>query len=1423
MSRRSTASSVEDSRSTPTISSVIAGLHSTRPNKVYNALVLVRTHFLKEKDGVAKLRQHGGLELIIDILRQHEDRVLDVALSILGNCCLEKETRVKVQRLHGIPVLAEILLKTKKSHSIRNRACRTLANLSTDPQCCCAIHQVETLVATIATSLVTMGDDHECQQTYIRALRLFADTPGHHKAVLEASGLKCVCDVFKSTSKAVLTAALKTAAHLTEECTDECIRQLLLSDAPAQLVTLTSDPETAIHQLAWSRLLAFSKHEPLRLALGSAGAVALLVARVRRDCDWSSSHRLTVVNALCHYCQEAVNRIRVRDDGGLEMMLTLLGRTDYSLIHNRLISALVCFLYDETSIETLLQNGLVAVLVGHLRRCAHISESTADTGLGLSDDECADLILPNPDPEEEPTQQDWLTGGNPDGQATELTSRDDDVIESVSRCEINYKGDDEGAEDMVECDNSESEVEAAFSDISSCAASVGMLDPLDGVRAGYNVDTSDQMVNINAHCSESSTSHAASDQAMVSAQDVAKPSMDVVASEGSDAGLSCAMSAASPVRSQTKEGSVQDESEEETIPGPRYSIDSPTYKAVTSWRTETPYSGPRNIMESIEYYGSASPGGLYGYYSPPRWSPYSPMSTTSYPSPVVSPESSPQRADSPSALDIPFLSTYPTTFSGGTSPVHGTTSQLDWSPDGGMVQQAATPADFLEWSPVQQSSEHAAGSDTVAESEAAGVTDSTATVELVRRHSSSDVFRLAQSCSAQSPNDDETRRVDDSLLTCPHDRNEESRRSNAVDVPCSLPAADAACTVDDKPDVDGAISAVSGSRGAAVKSTGQRKRSFAPDTISKIRKIVDASAPNSLVDIGDLMTRGRGDTEPTPPDAYDRHRQPGKVTEHNILILLSRVSYMTDPSAYLLGGDALRGLLQYASVACLPLSRGARILQRVTRNPHCFEPIIRALIPSHIDRILGRKQPVERERRQPVVGDVGNVAKQLFQAECSPVQCLGWEAGEAPPNVGTDSSKKYIAMDADVSSQIPVASAVSERNTGGMNSKSGDVKNKCAQTSRCLELTETVRGGDTVTEGDTVTGSDGRDVSNDTTELKRCLLTNLSLLSESRYGRGVISHILLTGCSLDKLKIAISLPFLCRSRELRRKMLLEFRGLSLLLRSLADPTTAVFPATVHSLSYLTVSLGLRVHRRHQQQGWSQQTSDDATSRSPADVTFVMDDGSHVPGWRDRLALKSSVFAAMLEGHYSESGQSHVRIPHVSSRAFRVLVDCLQTDGDREEGANLAEVLARVSPDAGGSGETAGGSDVDPMHTDADVPARPHPVGYEKTATSGDHRTDMDTLLDVLILSNQYLLPGLQHQVSLLLCRRYVTRDSVERVLRLALLHNSAWLAQQCVRYALAYAMSRWERVTTMRSLLGPADMSDTIAVVRDVLISAISG
>ena len=870
-----------------------------------------------------------------------------------------------------------------------------------------------------------------------------------------------------------------------------------------------SHSDTCIRDLASSRLLAFSKHESLRPALGSAGAVGVLIGRVREDFNVTSSHRLAVVNALCHYCQEAVNRVRMRDGKGLELMLMLLGEPDYSLIHNRLISALVCFLYDENSIEILLQNGVVGVLVEHLRRCAHIVNRSASSGLGLSDEEYTDLVPPgDAGITERDSKQDgiWFTTECPSEDIREVMKVEDggSVVESLSRCDTNC-ADGDGEEYELCLEEVESEVEAAFSEASfsdigspCCTVNASEMEIVEAVGSDTTVDANNQCEII--RIDSDSTIEDASGMVYAASEkdfDVAKISLAVCASDDNEVGLACAMAVASTSGNDACQGGSQDEVERDTNHETRYSIDSPTYKAVASWRTETPYDGPRNIMESIEYYGSASPGGLYGYYSPPRWSPYSPMSTTSYPSPVQSPGSSPRQSDSPSAFtDAPFLSM---TYSGGTSPVHGSSSHLDWLSEGEIVQQAATQSDRLEWSPVQHPSGIASGCDDPSESDDVAVVQSNQCDGSVDAAFDFGLSFSALSGEGTTTGDGEHQGDAQSLgCSCPHEHSKGSRRS--VDkFPCDLFAADAVCNIEDRPEGDGTSS-------AASKPSAQRKRSLAPDTISKIRKIVNASTPSSLVDITDIITRGKSDVTPTPPDTYDRHRQPGKVTEHNILILLSRVSYMTDPSSHLLTGDALRGLLEYASTASQPLSRGARILQRVTRNPHCFEPIIRALIPSHIDRILGLEFPVASERRcTSTAGDVGSVAKQLFLPD---------KSGKAS-DARTVSSEKNIDTDIDIASpRIPLAAEVSERNAGNLDCKLVRSKTKHAESSPCLPP---------------VTSDDSRDVSNDTTELKRCLLTNLSLLSESRYGRGVISHILLTGCAFDKLKIAISLPFLCRS------------------------------------------------------------------------------------------------------------------------------------------------------------------------------------------------------------------------------------------------------------------------------------------------------
>lgn len=65
----------------------------------WRALVAIRTQHIKgDKAGIARFRRQGGLRPLLNLLGQPQcsRKTLDLALSILANCCTELETCVEV-------------------------------------------------------------------------------------------------------------------------------------------------------------------------------------------------------------------------------------------------------------------------------------------------------------------------------------------------------------------------------------------------------------------------------------------------------------------------------------------------------------------------------------------------------------------------------------------------------------------------------------------------------------------------------------------------------------------------------------------------------------------------------------------------------------------------------------------------------------------------------------------------------------------------------------------------------------------------------------------------------------------------------------------------------------------------------------------------------------------------------------------------------------------------------------------------------------------------------------------------------------------------------------------------------------------------------------------------------------------------------
>ena len=124
--------------------------------------------------------------------------------------------------------------------------------------------------------------------------------------------------------------------------------------------------ETTLSPDALLILLDLSEQHNFRPSFGNAGGITLLKTLLENP---KFSAKEKVISALCLCCKEAVNRVKLREEGILKHFIEILKDDLYMALHLRVVSALVCFLYDETSFDVLLENGLVPVLVMHLRKC----------------------------------------------------------------------------------------------------------------------------------------------------------------------------------------------------------------------------------------------------------------------------------------------------------------------------------------------------------------------------------------------------------------------------------------------------------------------------------------------------------------------------------------------------------------------------------------------------------------------------------------------------------------------------------------------------------------------------------------------------------------------------------------------------------------------------------------------------------------------------------------------------------------------------------------------------------------------------------------------------------------------------------------------------------------------------------------------
>lgn len=78
--------------------SITTALENVAANKgrICGSLHYIRSNYTNKIEGINELRDHGGMKILIECLKQVNPKVLSLTLSILGNCSMDEGCRNQV-------------------------------------------------------------------------------------------------------------------------------------------------------------------------------------------------------------------------------------------------------------------------------------------------------------------------------------------------------------------------------------------------------------------------------------------------------------------------------------------------------------------------------------------------------------------------------------------------------------------------------------------------------------------------------------------------------------------------------------------------------------------------------------------------------------------------------------------------------------------------------------------------------------------------------------------------------------------------------------------------------------------------------------------------------------------------------------------------------------------------------------------------------------------------------------------------------------------------------------------------------------------------------------------------------------------------------------------------------------------------------
>lgn len=285
------------------VKSTLDGLKSSSSSRVLETLLKIRSKITNSDDGIKLFRECGGLDYLLPHLRKPNERILDVTLSILGNCCLEEESSLTVGKLNSFGPLVAIL-KTVSRDSIVGRACRAIGNLSQRISNAEGLHNHGAVAALISlienrdknTSYPTLTmavralrqlwmvndkRDEMLAQNCVRVIAILMTTECEAAGIIKSSSNPTgkESDGFRKSQEELITGILKCLGYFTTYTNVLCSEQIQGDGRGYQcLVALTKTYES----LALKCLMNLCYLSTCRPLLGIAGVVECVVGILQK-------------------------------------------------------------------------------------------------------------------------------------------------------------------------------------------------------------------------------------------------------------------------------------------------------------------------------------------------------------------------------------------------------------------------------------------------------------------------------------------------------------------------------------------------------------------------------------------------------------------------------------------------------------------------------------------------------------------------------------------------------------------------------------------------------------------------------------------------------------------------------------------------------------------------------------------------------------------------------------------------------------------------------------------------------------------------------------------------------------------------------------------------------------------------------------